>query len=98
MNRGVERFYVDIDWDKLKSLHPNANVNCMKKKWNPFKEWEQGFDSDCFSHCTNYDFCFPAMTDERTHLENHLKTIIIPCDKKLFWGDKEFAIKEIDES
>lgn len=96
--KGVERLHIDIDWDKMKSLHTEVkelHVRCMNKKWSPFKEWEQGFDSDCFAHCSEYDICTKHFYDERCHLKNHFKKIIIPCEEKLYCDDKEFKLEEL---
>ncbi len=93
--KGVKRLHIDIDWEKLKELHPKAEVKCMQKKWDPFKKWEQGFDSDCFAHCSNYEHCTSAFYDNRVENKNHFKEIIVPTEEKLFWGDKEVNIENI---
>jgi len=55
----------------------------MKEKWNPFREdWEQGFDSDCFGHCSEREYCYQAFRDKECYLENHLKHIIIEFENK----------------
>lgn len=80
----------------MQEFHPEAEAKCIKEKWNMFKEWRQGFDSDCFAHCSNYDHCIPVFDDKRVHGENHLKMIIVPCNEKLYWGDEEVVILDLD--
>lgn len=96
--KGVKRLYINIDWDKM--LYENEhvsrrNVECMKIQWNPFKDWEQGFNSDCF-HCQSYEVCNNIFWNEKYHLENHFKEIVIPTDKKLWWGDEQVEINDIE--
>lgn len=95
--KGVKRLYIDIDWDTLQEVNPeisDSQIRCMERKWSPFKEWEQGFDSDCAIHCSKRDSCMRVFYDEDFHFKNHFKEIIIPCDKKLWWGDEEVLIQD----
>ncbi|MGG3987316.1 hypothetical protein [Bacillus smithii] len=96
--KGVKRKFIDIDWDKIKQLYPNIEdeqIRCMKDKWSPFKNWQQGFDSDCAIHCRLHDICFKAFYDERVEGENHFKEIVIPTEEKLWWGDEQVELIEI---
>jgi len=54
----------------------------MKKKWSPFRDdWSQGFDSDCFAHCSEFNKCEKVFDKKQYHKENHFKIIIILFDK-----------------
>lgn len=95
--KGAKRYYIDIDWSKMQVLHDKitaSHVRCMKRKWNPFRDdWEQGFDSDCFGHCSETDYCFKAFfDDEELQGENHLKSIYIHIDETPRWQDEEINI------
>lgn len=98
--KAVKRRYIDIDWEKLKILYPemdDAQARCLKAKWSPFKDWQQGFDSDCFAHCIGYEICSKAFYDKGIRFKDHFKEILIPTEEKLFWGDKEVEFQDIVE-
>lgn len=102
--KGVKRRFIDIDWDKMKKIYPSIDdkqIRCMKDKWNPFRNWQQGFDSDCGMHCSLCDICSEAFYDERVEGKEHFKEIIIPvkeinksADEEIWWGDIVIDIKE----
>ncbi len=55
-----------------------SNIKCIKKKWDTYRsDWEQGFDSDCFCHCCQYDICSKLFYDIECHNEEHMDVIIV---------------------
>jgi hypothetical protein len=98
--KGIKRHYINIDKQKLQELHPEVDdqqFKCMMSKWNPFRDkWKQGFDSDCYGHCTGFESCLEAFHDDRVEGKNHLKQIIVPMEEKPCWEDKQVEIKDID--
>lgn len=94
---GIKRRYINIKWDKMQVIKNGMtvyHVHCMKEKWNLFRnDWGQGFDSDCFGHCSEYDKCRNAFYDKQYHGENHFKLIVVPFDK-IDWYDDKIEIME----
>jgi len=96
---GIKRKYINIKWDKMQINNNKINANhvhCMKEKWNIFRDdWAQGFDSDCFGHCSEYDKCKEAFYDKQYHGENHCKLIVVPMPfDKIDWHDNKIEIVE----
>ena len=96
---GIKRKYINIKWDKMQVIENGItvhHVHCMKEKWNIFRDdWAQGFDSDCFGHCSEYDKCKEAFYDKQYHGENHCKLIVVPMPfDKIDWHDNKIEIVE----
>lgn len=82
---GIKRIFINMNWDKMQVKDNGINashVKCMKLKWNPFRDdWKQGFDSDCFGHCSEFNKCSNAFFNKEYHRDNHFKVIIMPFEK-----------------
>jgi len=94
---GIKRKYINIKWDKMQVVENGINVrhvHCMKEKWNLFRDdWGQGFDSDCFGHCSEFNKCRDVFYDKQYHGKNHFKLIVVPFEN-ISWHDDEIKILE----
>lgn len=71
-----------------------SNLTCIKEKWDiKRKDWEQGFDSDCFAHCCQYDICFEIFKDIECHKEGHMQPIIVELEEKVLGSEEPIKSK-----
>lgn len=97
---GVSRQYIALDWEQMKKSHPDAEIRCMKKKWDLFRsDWSQGWDSDCFAHCSNTENCYHAFNDSSLALENHLEEVVVSITRMPFIEEFDlYSMNKIEES
>lgn len=92
----IRRRYININWSKMQVTHNKicaSHVKCMKEKWNPFRDdWEQGFDSDCFGHCSEREYCSKAFYDHDLYLDNHLEWIVVEFENRSHGVNEEIEL------
>jgi len=102
--KGIKRLFIDLNEDKIRNKYNIPKIKehdllwCINNKWSIFSnDREQGFDSDCFLHCWNYEKCEQIFNDEECYGKNNFKLIILPIDKEPHWTDKNKEVEIIEK-